>query len=82
MQRVWSRLGEHRSREEKSKQSREWRRMLGDQSREEKCKESRESQKRAREEQSEADLDSAAVSVFVVILVELTNTVFVNSTNI
>ena len=55
---------------------------MGDQSREEKCKESRESQKRAREEQSEADLDSAAVSVFVVILVELTNTVFVNSTNI
>ena len=27
-------------------------------------------------------LDSAAVSIFVVILVELTNTVFVNSTNI
>ena len=26
--------------------------------------------------------DSAAVSIFVVILVELTNTVFVNSTNI
>ena len=29
-----------------------------------------------------AELDSAAVSIFVVILVELTNTVFVNSTNI
>ena len=28
------------------------------------------------------NLDSAAVSIFVVILVELTNTVFVNSTNI
>ena len=27
-------------------------------------------------------IDSAAVSIFVVILVELTNTVFVNSTNI
>ena len=27
-------------------------------------------------------LDSAAVSIFLVILVELTNTVFVNSTNI
>ena len=27
-------------------------------------------------------VDSAAVSIFVVILVELTNTVFVNSTNI
>ena len=27
------------------------------------------------------DVDSAAVSIFVVILVELTNTVFVNSTN-
>ena len=27
-------------------------------------------------------LDSAAVSIFVVILVELTNTVFTNSTNI
>ena len=30
----------------------------------------------------QARLDSAAVSIFVVILVELTNTVFVNSTNI
>ena len=30
----------------------------------------------------EIRLDSAAVSIFVVILVELTNTVFVNSTNI
>ena len=29
-----------------------------------------------------SNLDSAAVSIFVVILVELTNTVFVNSTNI
>ena len=29
-----------------------------------------------------AILDSAAVSIFVVILVELTNTVFVNLTNI
>ena len=29
-----------------------------------------------------AELDSAAVSIFVVILVELTNIVFVNSTNI
>ena len=29
-----------------------------------------------------AKLDSAAVSIFLVILVELTNTVFVNSTNI
>ena len=28
------------------------------------------------------DLDSTAVSIFVVILVELTNIVFVNSTNI
>ena len=30
----------------------------------------------------QARLDSAAVSIFVVILVELTNAVFVNSTNI
>ena len=29
-----------------------------------------------------ASVDSTAVSIFVVILVELTNTVFVNSTNI
>ena len=28
------------------------------------------------------DLDSTAVSIFVAILVELTNTIFVNSTNI
>ena len=31
---------------------------------------------------SKAGIDSTAVSVFLVILVELTNTVFVNSTNI
>ena len=31
---------------------------------------------------SKESLDSTAVSIFVVILVELTNTVFVNSTNI
>ena len=33
-------------------------------------------------EEDRAKVDSAAVSMFVVILVELTNTVFVNSTNI
>ena len=35
-----------------------------------------------RRREEEVRIDSAAVSIFVVILVELTNTVFVNSTNI
>ena len=33
-------------------------------------------------EENRVKVDSAAVSIFVVILVQLTNTVFVNSTNI
>ena len=33
-------------------------------------------------EENRAKVDSAAVSIFVVILIELTNKVFVNSTNI
>ena len=41
-----------------------------------KCSEVEEQERRGKQ------IDSAAVSIFVVILVELTNTVFVNSTNI
>ena len=37
---------------------------------------------KVKSQNSDAVVDNTAVSIFVVILVELTNTVFVNSTNI